>query len=147
MTQTCPISQRRIDSQVVRTTSVFIALITALYLFTSNIIFIYLLLIDFSLRLFRHNQYSPLFQLSLVLLRLLNIPPRMSDEAPKRFALYLGWGMSIMIVLSISLNLEVLATSFILVLFSCSLLEMLFEFCVGCKVYQYLQRFSKGQTC
>jgi len=139
MSISCPISQRRVDTQMVRAISVLITITAILFLLTSHIFLAYLLLIDFSLRLFRKNKYSPFFQLSLVTLRLLNIQPRLSDEAPKRFALYLGWGMSIMIVLSVAFGSVKFATALITVLFICSTLEMLFEFCVGCKVYQYLK--------
>ena len=139
MSTACPISHRRVDTQMVRTISVLISLTAVLFLLTSNILLAYLLLIDFSLRLFRKNMFSPFFQLSLAILRLLNIRPRMSDEAPKRFALYLGWAMSIMIVVFGVFGALPYATLFIAILLLCATLEMLFEFCVGCKVYQYLQ--------
>ena len=142
MSISCPISQRRVDTQMVRAISVFITITAILFLLTSNILFITLLLLDFSLRLFRQNHYSPFFQLSLVILRALNIQPHMSDEAPKRFALYLGWSMSIMIVLFALFGLGKLAMAFITVLLLCATLEMLFEFCVGCKVYHYLKIFK-----
>ncbi len=138
----CPISQKRVDTQMVRAISVLISITAILFLLTSNIFLAYLLLIDFSLRLFRKNNFSPFFQLSLVILRLLNIQPRLSDEAPKRFALYLGWGMSIMIVLFVAFGAAKLAAVFIAILFFCSSLEMFFEFCVGCKVYHYLKTFK-----
>ncbi len=142
MSVSCPISQKRVDTQMVRAISVLISITAVLFLLTANIFLAYLLLIDFSLRLFRKNKYSPFFQLSLAILRALNIQPRMSDEAPKRFALYLGWGMSIMIVLFVAFGAVKFATALITVLFICSTLEMLFEFCVGCKVYQYLKIFK-----
>ena len=139
MSESCPISHRRVDAQMVRAISVLISLTAVLFLLTSHMFLAYLLLIDFSLRLFRKNQFSPFFQLSLAILRLLNIQPRMSDEAPKRFALYLGWAMSIMIVVFGVFGALTYATLFIAILLLCATLEMLFEFCVGCKVYQYLQ--------
>ena len=142
MSISCPISQRRVDTQMVRAISVCITITAVLFLFTSHILFLYLLLIDFSLRLFRKNTLSPFFQLSFVILRALNIQPRMSDEAPKRFALYLGWGMSIMMVLFTVLGLGELAVVFIAILLLCATLEMLFEFCVGCKIYHYMKIFK-----
>lgn len=139
MSVSCPISQRRVDTQMVRAISVLVTITAILFLMTANVLFAYLLLIDFSLRLFRKNRFSPFFQLSLVILRALNIQPRMSDEAPKRFALYLGWGMSIMIVSFVALGFAKYATAFVAILFICATLEMLFEYCVGCKIYQYLK--------
>lgn len=139
MSISCPISHRRVDTQMVRAISVLVTITAILFLLTSHIFLVYLLLIDFSLRLLRFNRYSPFFQLSLAILKRLHIQPKMSDEAPKRFALYLGWGMSIMIVLFISFGLAQYAAIFVAILLVCATLEMLFEFCVGCKVYQYLK--------
>ena len=142
MSISCPISQKRVDTQMVRAISVLISITAILFLLTNNVFLAYLLLSDFSLRLFRKNSYSPFFQLSLAILRVLNIQPRMIDEAPKRFALYLGWSMSLMIVLFVAFGAMKYATLLIAILFACSTLEMLFEFCVGCKVYQYLKVFK-----
>jgi len=139
MSESCPISHRRVDAQMVRAISVLISLTAVLFLLTSHMFLAYLLLIDFSLRLFRKNQFSPFFQLSLAILRLLDIQPRMSDEAPKRFALYLGWAMSILIVAFGVFGALPYAMIFIAILLLCATLEMLFEFCIGCKVYQYFQ--------
>ncbi|MMZ66658.1 hypothetical protein D1872_291730 [compost metagenome] len=69
----------------------------------------------------------------------------MSDEAPKRFALYLGWGMSVAITLFALLHATHFAIFFIAILLLCAALEMFFEFCIGCKIYQYLQRFTAGR--
>lgn len=138
MLATCPISHIKVNDQVVRAISVFVTISAILFLLTSNNIFIYLLFVDFSLRLVRLNSYSPFFQLSLAILQKLKIKPKLSDEAPKRFSLYLGWGMSSIIALLVIFDLSTYAVWLVSVLFSCALLEMLFGFCVGCKIYQGL---------
>lgn len=145
MSVTCPISHRRVDTQMVRAISVLITITALLYLLTSEIFFVYLLVGDFTLRLVRLHAYSPFFQFSSAILRLLHIQPRMSDEAPKRFALYLGWGMSVAITLFALLHATHFAIFFIAILLLCAALEMFFEFCIGCKIYQYLQRFTAGR--
>lgn len=138
MSPSCPISRRSVDANIVRTISLFVTLTSLAFLLTANNIFAYLLLIDFSLRLFRLNHLSPFFQLSLGILKMLNIQPRMSNEAPKRFALYLGWSIAIMIVTLIAFGLTHLTLYLVAILLVCASLEMLFEYCIGCKLYQYL---------
>jgi hypothetical protein len=73
------------------------------------------------------------------MLKTVHASPRMSDEAPKRFALYLGWGMTIFITLFSLLGYSLPVEILVWVLLSCALMEALFEFCVGCTLYHYLK--------
>ncbi len=139
MSATCPISHISINEQVVRAISVFVTITALLFLLTSSKVLVYLLFIDFSLRALRLNRYSLFFQLSLVILEKLKIEPKLSDEAPKRFSLYLGWSMLFIIAVLVTFDASTYATWLISVLFSCALLETLFGFCVGCKIYQGLK--------
>ena len=141
MLKECPISQRRINARVARSISVFVLIFALLYLFTSQTIYLYLLLIAFTLRLFRLGSFSPLQQISVRTLKWLRIDPRPMDEAPKRFALYLGWGMLIAMTLFSLLGLETITRFLALLLLLFSTLEAAFEFCIGCKIYQWLKAY------
>ena len=138
MSHSCPISNHRVDSNIVRFISAEIAITTAFLLLTHKFVFALILLADFSFRLFRMKEYSPFSIIASYTLKNMNIPPRMSDEAPKRFALYLGWSMMIFIALFMLLGYGYVTDAFALILLSCSLMEAMFEFCVGCTIYRYL---------
>ncbi|MEA3418203.1 MAG: DUF4395 domain-containing protein [Campylobacterota bacterium] len=141
MSPSCPISGRRIDSNVVRSISVGIALTAILLLLTHQFVFAFILLADFTFRVLRLNQYSPFCTTASFILNSIHATPRMGDEAPKRFALYLGWGMSILITLFFLFGLDLAAEVLVWVLLSCALMEAIFEFCVGCTLYHYLKIF------
>ncbi len=142
MSPACPISNRRIDSNMVRFISVEIAITAVFLLLTQHVVFALLLLVDFSFRILRLKAYSPFSIVASYTLKNMNIAPRMSDEAPKRFALYLGWSMTILMVLFVLLGYGQVVAAFALILLSCSLMEAVFEFCVGCTLYHYLVRLG-----
>lgn len=141
MSPSCPISGRKIDSNVVRSISIGVALTAILLLFTHQFVFALLLLADFTFRVLRLNQYSPFCTASSLILNSIHAAPRMGDEAPKRFALYLGWGMSILIALFILLGFGFAADLLLWILLACASMEAIFEFCVGCTLYHYLKLF------
>lgn len=86
------------------------------------------------------KEYSPFSVVASYALKNMNITPRMSDEAPKRFALYLGWSMTILLVFFALMEYGHAVASFAWILLACSLMEAVFEFCVGCTLYHYLVR-------
>jgi len=141
MIQSCPISQNRVDSNMIRIISVLVAFTSVLYILTSNLIFIYIIFIDFTLRVFRLNSYSPYLQMAYMYSNIFNLKPKICDEAPKRFALILGWLLSLFMVLSsfISINITILVAFIFFILAS---MEMIFEYCIGCKIYQYLKKIN-----
>lgn len=140
MSPVCPISNRRIDSNMVRFISVEIVITAIFLLLTQHIVFALLFLIDFSFRILRLREYSPFSIVASYALKNMNITPRMSDEAPKRFALYLGWSMTILMTFFALLGYGHTVTFFAWILLACSLMEAVFEFCVGCTLYHYLIR-------
>ncbi|MCH9813016.1 MAG: DUF4395 domain-containing protein [Epsilonproteobacteria bacterium] len=143
MAQSCPISQKRVDANVVRFIATLTAATALLFLLTDHSFFILLLLFDFSVRLFRKQKLSPFCFLSTTILQVLPVKPKLCDEAPKRFALVMGWVMLILIAAFILFSLHTLAFVLTLILFVCATLEALFEFCVGCKIYQILNHFQR----
>ena len=143
MSFSCPISTRRVDANLVRIISFEVVLSASLLLFTGDKLFALLLIFDFSVRLLRVMWLSPFYTLGKLALGGCGVRPKMCDEAPKRFALYLGWIISLVIVGSLFSGAVVLGMSMVLLLLVCASLEMFFEFCVGCKLYYLLQRFGR----
>jgi len=139
MSPSCPISQRRIDTNLVRIVSFEILVFTLLFAVTRNEFFIFTVLYDFSARVFRKENYSPFAQIAKYVLKYWNTTPAYSDESPKRFALYLGFVTSFAIALSALLGFVKTALIVAVILMICAILEVLFDFCIGCKLYYALQ--------
>ncbi len=141
----CPVSSQRISRYVVRLTGLMVAGMIALYLLTGNIVFIITILIDYSIRAFTNLPYSPLSWLAMQIVRQTNWPPKMIDKAPKIFAARVGWLFALATAVSYFIyppaSLIVGAT-----LMSFTVLESVFNFCVGCVVYTYIVLPLMGES-
>ena len=143
MAQTCPISLRRVDSNMVRAISFQVALFTVILLITQESVFALILLFDFFMRALRQSHLSPFHIISKFVLDGWGIAPKLCDESPKRFALYMGLVTSLFLVVFYSAGFTTFATAITIILLICALLETLFDFCIGCKIYYAIQ-IGKG---
>jgi len=143
MSQSCPISQRRVDSNIVRTISFQVALFTLILLITQESVFAFILVFDFFMRTLRLSQFSPFHHVSKFVLTGWGIAPKLCDESPKRFALYMGLVISLFLAVLYVAGFTTFATAITIILLICALLETLFDFCIGCKIYYAIQ-LGKG---
>ena len=143
MSPSCPISTRRVDSNMVRVISFQVVLFTVLLLITQESIFALVLVFDFFMRAIRQSNFSPFQLVGQFILTGWGIAPKLCDESPKRFALYLGLLTSLFLAVFYLAGFTTLATSITVILLICALLETLFDFCIGCKIYYAIQ-IGKG---
>jgi hypothetical protein len=139
MIQTCPISLQQIDSNFVRLIATQVSLVALLFFLTHNIVFIFLLLLDFSSRAIKKPKFSPFVFMAKGLITLLKMKPKLTNEAPKRFALYLGLVMTSLILILSFLGFIKFALILTLFLIFAALLEAVGNYCIGCKVYYVLK--------
>ena len=139
MIQTCPISAKRVDSNMVRVISAQVALFTSLFLMTGELFFVVIIVSDFTVRALGKTALSPFYFIGKCFFKTFDIEPKLSDESPKRFALFLGLTSSSFLLLTYLLNLSVLGAVIAIILIICALLESLFDFCIGCKIYYAIQ--------
>ncbi len=143
MSVSCPISLRRIDSNMVRIIALQVVLFTLLLLITQNSFFALVIFFDFSVRAMRLTYLTPFGLFARFTLKIFKIMPKLSDEAPKRFALYLGLGISLLFTTLFLFGFNTLAMILTAILFFCAVLEMAFDFCIGCKIYYYIQLIQR----
>jgi len=142
MPKSCPISLKMVDSHIIRVIAMQVSIVAILFIATNLPIFIFILLFDFTIRAFRITKCSPFFMFAKYITKHIYKKPNMSDEAPKRFALFIGLAFSIAIAILYILKLTFYAKIVTTILLICALLEAMFNYCVGCKVYQLLQSFK-----
>jgi hypothetical protein len=143
MSPSCPISTRRVDTNMMRIISFQVLIFILALLFTQEKFFALILLYDFSVRALRITVLSPFHTVGKFMLNGWGAEPKFCDESPKRFALYLGLITSFFLSLFyITGNIEI-AVFIAIILLTCALLETLFDFCIGCKIY-YLIQLLKG---
>jgi len=143
MALSCPISNRRINGNLVRIYSIQVVILGILLLITSMPIFALILLYDFSIRAMRIPHLSPIHLIGKFIVQALNIKPEMTNEAPKRFAMFIGLFFSLLLSISYTGGFLLFGAIIANILVLCALLEALFNYCVGCKVYQFLQLLKK----
>lgn len=138
----CPISFRQIDATIVRINSFSISLMLLAYLFSSEILFIYILGIDLIIRLFIKKSLSPINQLSRLIKTLICAETTQTDAAAKRLAAYFALGFSWTVVLLHSFGFLDIAAIVAVIFVACSLMELFLNFCVGCKVYFIFKKLT-----
>jgi hypothetical protein len=133
----CPVSTQRISRHVVRLTSFMMAFMIALYLLTGNFLFILAIVIDYSIRAFTSLSYSPFSWTAMQIERRTNWSPKQLDKAPKIFAARVGW----LFALTTAVLYFIYPPGSYIVgatLMAFTILESVFDFCVGCVVYTYI---------
>jgi hypothetical protein len=142
ISNSCPISGEKGNETVIRITALLVVLITSAAFFFNNPFLLLFLCVDFFLRASKNEQLSVLRWTATYISDTLNLPIRPTDLAPKRFAAWIGFVFSLLLIL---LNLAEFKLAFYFVssvLIFCAFLESVFSFCVGCVVYQFIQRLK-----
>lgn len=134
----CPVSTEKVDSHVSRLTVFINDALMIYFLITLQPISIYIVTLDYAIRAWGYNQYSPLCFLSSLLIKAIGIKPKMTDKAPKIFASRLGFICAVAGSVFIALNMPMAARSIIGLFVVLATLDSVFDFCVGCMIYNYL---------
>ncbi|MBE0498080.1 MAG: DUF4395 domain-containing protein [Campylobacterales bacterium] len=135
MAPTCPISFRKIDGTISRINSLTITLMLIAYLLSAQIVFIYILGFDLILRLFISQNFSPVNQLSRLIKVIIRAKTHNTDAGAKQLAAYFALGFAWTVIALHSADLVYAAKAVGVIFVSCSLLELFFNYCLGCKIY------------
>lgn len=133
----CPISSEKVNKSVVRTIGFLVASTVVLYAVTGSILFMLLLLADFTIRAFTTLKTSPYTWIATKISQSLKLKSSYIDKAPKLFASRVGFLFSLSAVVVYFAN-PTISLVIALTLMSFALLESVFDFCVGCVVYTYI---------
>ena len=134
----CPISDEKIDEQVTRLNALFVILFVVAGILFDSVWFMLFITIDFFLRAFSFSKFSPVRCASVALAKLLMLPKKPIDKAPKIFAARLGFLMAFVISILFLLQLPSSALVFASILIFFATLEMVFKICIGCHIYAYV---------
>jgi len=144
MTQACPLSFKQIDGTVARLNALSVSFVYVLFLATNEVAFLYLLAIDFMIRLYTDKKMSPVFQISKLIERTFNLEVVMVDSGAKRVAAFFGTGFVLATALFFHLHLMTGVYVLAAIFLTCTTLELLFAYCIGCKVYFIFKKLFPG---
>jgi hypothetical protein len=141
----CSCKPNQVNARVARANAFFTLVMALIFIFTPLKWIIYVLLIDFALKVFFGPKASPFTQFNIRLMRWLKIKPKHIFAPPKKFALKVGliFSLAVLVLYLSDLTLAANIVAGVLSLFAA--LELFFEFCMGCWVY-YLFNTVKNET-
>lgn len=138
----CPISERIVNENIVRLIAFFVVATSCIALLTHSIVPVVILFVDFGLRAFLLDRFSPFKWLALKFGGLINIGFKPTNHAPKLFAARVGF-TAVLVWLIIGLfGLTVPFWIVGSVMVGFATLESGFAICVGCIMYQQLTTFG-----
>jgi hypothetical protein len=140
MAQACPLIFRQIDGTVARINAVSVTLLVVLFLATSQPLWLYILGCDFMIRLYGSKSYSPIYRISLWAQRTMRFEPKMTDAGAKRLAAHFGLLFTVLLLTAHYLEFQLFSFAMIAVFLFCLTLELLFNYCVGCKIYFIIKK-------
>lgn len=133
----CPISNLRIDRNVVRTNGFITTLCLIAYVLTRSPFVIVPIGLDYVLRAMMTGPTSPMTYLARGVARGLRLPSRAMDKAPKVFASRIGVGFALGAAIT-HVASPAVAPWLAGTLAVFTMLESVFDFCFGCVVYTYV---------
>ncbi len=136
----CPISDVRSDLYLDRIEAFIAAGGIAFFAMTCTLVAPLLLMLDYLLKIATKNRAGLLRPISLYCKRVLGLEDKWVDDAPKRFARVLGAVMMANLTIFYFLGLHSAAVILSAVFISFALLEAFFCFCIGCRLYTWIQR-------
>jgi len=140
MSYACPITFEKVDSTVSRFSSFFVSGVVVYYLYTSNLYVLYFLFLDFFMRIFCQRKFSPIYLSSVLIKKVLGLKECLSDSGAKKLAGVFGIFFVALLILLHQIDLSELSIIVGAVFITCSLLDALFNYCIGCKIYYLLKK-------
>ncbi|MEO6520919.1 MAG: DUF4395 domain-containing protein [Mucilaginibacter sp.] len=139
----CPVDLVSVNENQVRLIALLVLGMGLFYLYSGWWGIIVFLVIDFLLRSFKLNKFSPLAILASVLVKLFKTGYTPTDQAPKRFAARMGLAFTTVILVSHFLAFDIAVIILVLALCLFAFLESVLGICVGCYVYSYSRKLFK----
>ena len=142
----CPVDRVVVNEQKIRLVAFFVFLLVLVNYLQSNIFLSLFIVVDFYCRAFLDGKFSVLSRIAGLLEKCNWIGIKNVDRAPKRFAAMIGFSMSLLLAISVLLNLTIFIVLISSVFISFAFLESTFGFCAGCYVYHFLQHIKSNDA-
>lgn len=136
----CPVDLVQINENKARLTALLVCMIVLVYTYTGFWVLAAFLTVDFFLRAAGKGRLSLLGRLSEVLVKVLRVAYKPTDQGPKRFAAMVGVVFAGTITMLSLAGFGVTAIVLALVLALFAFLESAIGFCAGCYAYTLYKR-------
>jgi len=140
--KSCPITYKTVDQNIVRIVASEVSALGIFFIIYPSFAILALLLYDFFVRMIGYEKISPLYNIARVTSKLFRVKKDKIDAGPKEFALKIGFLFALLLVILFLLDQAFATVVVMVVLTACALLEALFNYCIGCKMYMLLKKFK-----
>jgi hypothetical protein len=140
MSNACPLNFTKVDANVSRFSALFVSVLVLTYLYTNNVYILVFLAIDFVLKLFLNPGISPIMMLAEFVKSTFNIKDKYADGGAKKLAGYFGLFFVISLFLTHFIHSWMVTLPIALIFLACSLLDVFFNYCIGCKIYFIIKK-------
>lgn len=140
MLNSCPLNFVRVDSNISRLNALFVAFLVILYLTTSYIYILIFLALDFGVKLFVKKEFSVIYMLSSSLKGIFKLRDKFTDGGAKRLAGFFGLFFVVLLIVTHFIHAWFASLVVAAIFLLCSLLDVVFNYCIGCKVYFIIKR-------
>jgi len=141
MSQACPLAFRQIDGTIARLNALSVFVVLTLFILFPDPLLLLFLAIDFMIRLYGKKSFSPIQYLSIHLQNLFHLKREMTDAGAKRLAAHFGLAFVILTLSAYLSGLTLAMYLFAGIFLFCLTLELLFAYCIGCKIYFIYRKF------
>ncbi|MDD2779974.1 DUF4395 domain-containing protein [Sulfuricurvum sp.] len=145
MAQQCPLIFRQVDATVTRINTLFVILGIITFLVTQSMMILMILIVDFMLRLTGKKYLSPVNISSLWIQKKFALAVKMEDAGAKRLAAIFGIGFTIALLIFSLIGADTVVAVIAGIFLFCAALELLFGYCIACKIYYIAKNlYPKG---
>ena len=142
--QACPVSYEQVDKHLIKAYSSIVLFVLLFTLLTGHYWLMYLITLDFIIRVFAGIKYSPLCKFLTSSMKQTRIKPLLVNAGTKKIAAQVGLFFCLSICLFHLLGWQLPAMLFLMMFITAISLDLLFDYCLACKMQSiYLNFFNK----
>ncbi len=142
----CPINYKKVNIYLIKLYSALAATLLIMYLTAEWVWPVYVLAVDYFLRVFLGIRYSFICRLLNFVLQYLHVEPKEIDASSKAFAARLGMSFTLFLTFSIIMDWPVAARITAVIFLIAVLLEVIFSFCLACYFQNLWRHFRQNKN-
>lgn len=134
----CPVSIEKIDSNASRMTVFINVVLMGIFIYTLQPVYVFIVTIDYFIRAFLNAKWSPIRWVGFAIVKALGTTPKPIGVSQKVFASRLGFLCAFASSFFILFEMPFASQISIGILFVLSIADSVFNFCVGCLIYNFI---------
>jgi len=142
MEKYCPIVTETVDTKLIKANALFVLIILSASLLLQIPSLIFIVAVDFSIRVFFGVKNSPVCRIISRSLKIMNIKQYKVNAGPKKLAAKFGLAFSFIIIFFQLMDFPNVAIIITMVFIVLTALEVFFSYCLVCTIYPYLNKIG-----